>query len=75
MLYCIANSHGCCKAKQIWDQAGVKLVGGILYLVENAKEVVWPLGSGGDGCISTDEGVVAEWSLVDIVEGSNFLIG
>lgn len=52
-----------------------QLIVGTLYLVENAKEIVGPLGSWSDGSICTDERVVAKGSLVHIVEGAHFLIG
>jgi len=46
-----------------------------LYLVENTKEVVRPLGSWSQSGIRTHKGVVAKWRLVNVVEGADFLIG
>lgn len=44
------------------------------YLVENTKEVVWPLGSWIQSGIRTDKGIVAEGFFVNVVKGAYFLI-
>lgn len=44
------------------------------YLIEYTKEIVRPLGSWREGGICADEGVVAKWSFVNIVERTHFLI-
>lgn len=45
------------------------------YFTKNAKEIIRPLGSRSEGSICTDEGVVAKWSPVDVVEWPHFLYG
>lgn len=51
------------------------LTGGGRYLVENAEEVVGPLGPRRQRGVGADERVVTKRRLVDVVEGTDLLVG